>query len=143
MLCRLGKRGTTVCISLSIFYAMGLTLVGLPSGLLIGIAAGMLSFIRTLGRPWDSCFRWVLLFAVRRLAAIVAVAFIFFTACAGRKHPYTEAGGRPHRVASRDLVIFAVHRRRALWFSGRAPGTAGGGGGGGAGALCPAAVSAI
>lgn len=38
-----------VCISLSIFYAAGLTLVGLPSGLVIGLAAGMLSFIPYLG----------------------------------------------------------------------------------------------
>jgi predicted PurR-regulated permease PerM len=39
----------TVCASLAIFYAIALTLVGLNFGLLIGLAAGMLSFIPFVG----------------------------------------------------------------------------------------------
>jgi predicted PurR-regulated permease PerM len=39
----------TVCLLLGIFYAAGLSLVGLKSGLAIGFAAGMLSFIPYVG----------------------------------------------------------------------------------------------
>ncbi len=39
----------TVCLLLGIFYAIGLSLVGLKSGLAIGFAAGMLSFIPYIG----------------------------------------------------------------------------------------------
>jgi len=39
----------SVCLTLSVFYAGALTLVGLPSGLLAGIVAGMLSFVPFLG----------------------------------------------------------------------------------------------
>lgn len=39
----------SVCITLSVFYAVALTLAGLPSGLLVGIVAGMLSFVPFLG----------------------------------------------------------------------------------------------
>ena len=39
----------TVCLLLGIFYAIGLSLVGLKSGLAIGFAAGMLSFIPYVG----------------------------------------------------------------------------------------------
>jgi predicted PurR-regulated permease PerM len=39
----------TVCLILGIFYAVGLTLVGLKSGMAIGFAAGMLSFIPYVG----------------------------------------------------------------------------------------------
>ncbi|MDF2097177.1 AI-2E family transporter [Aquibaculum arenosum] len=39
----------TVCLALSVFYSVGLTLVGLPSGLIIGLTAGMLSFVPFLG----------------------------------------------------------------------------------------------
>jgi predicted PurR-regulated permease PerM len=39
----------TVCLILGVFYAAGLTLVGLKSGMAIGFAAGMLSFIPYVG----------------------------------------------------------------------------------------------
>ena len=39
----------TVCLLLGIFYATGLTLVGLKSGMAIGFAAGLLSFIPYVG----------------------------------------------------------------------------------------------
>jgi predicted PurR-regulated permease PerM len=39
----------TVCLILGIFYAIGLTLVGLKSGMAIGFAAGLLSFIPYVG----------------------------------------------------------------------------------------------
>ncbi len=40
---------TTVCLALGTFYAIGLTLIGLNFGALIGIAAGLLSFIPYVG----------------------------------------------------------------------------------------------
>ena len=39
----------SVCLVLSLIYAIGLSLVGLPSGLLIGLGAGLFSFIPYLG----------------------------------------------------------------------------------------------
>jgi predicted PurR-regulated permease PerM len=39
----------TVCLILGVFYAVGLTLVGLKSGMAIGFAAGLLSFIPYVG----------------------------------------------------------------------------------------------
>ncbi|WP_366554043.1 AI-2E family transporter [Aquibaculum sediminis] len=39
----------TVCLVLSAFYSVSLTLVGLPSGLVVGLTAGMLSFVPFLG----------------------------------------------------------------------------------------------
>jgi predicted PurR-regulated permease PerM len=39
----------TVCLLLGLFYAVGLTLVGLNFGLLIGLAAGLISFIPYVG----------------------------------------------------------------------------------------------
>jgi predicted PurR-regulated permease PerM len=39
----------TVCLILGVFYAVGLSLVGLKSGMAIGFAAGMLSFIPYVG----------------------------------------------------------------------------------------------
>ena len=39
----------SVCIVLSLFYALSLTLVGLQSGLLIGITAGFISFVPYIG----------------------------------------------------------------------------------------------
>jgi predicted PurR-regulated permease PerM len=39
----------TVCLILGVFYAIGLSLVGLKSGMAIGFAAGMLSFIPYVG----------------------------------------------------------------------------------------------
>ncbi|MHA1569798.1 MAG: AI-2E family transporter, partial [Alphaproteobacteria bacterium] len=39
----------SVCVILAIFYAVGLSLVGLRSGVIIGIVAGLLSFIPFFG----------------------------------------------------------------------------------------------
>jgi len=39
----------TVCLVLATFYATGLTLIGLQSGLIVGILAGLLSFVPFLG----------------------------------------------------------------------------------------------
>ena len=38
-----------ICLILSLFYAMALTLIGLNHGLLIGLAAGIISFVPYLG----------------------------------------------------------------------------------------------
>lgn len=99
----------TVCISLSIFYAVGLTLVGLPSGLLIGIAAGMLSFIPYLGAALGFLLSVGLAFLqFDDWLPIVAVAFIFFTGQALEGNILT-----PKLVGDRIglhpvIVIFAV-----------------------------------
>ncbi len=39
----------TVCLALGVFYSVGLTLVGLDLGLLVGVIAGLISFIPYLG----------------------------------------------------------------------------------------------
>jgi len=39
----------TVCLALAIFYSIGLTLAGLPFGLLVGVGAGLISFIPYVG----------------------------------------------------------------------------------------------
>src|SRR3546814_1311583 len=39
----------TVCLTLAVFYAVGLTLAGLDFGLTVGLIAGFLSFIPYLG----------------------------------------------------------------------------------------------
>jgi len=40
---------STVCLVLALFYGIGLTIVGLKSGLLVGLGAGLISFIPYLG----------------------------------------------------------------------------------------------
>ncbi|MFT8038243.1 AI-2E family transporter, partial [Salmonella enterica subsp. enterica serovar Enteritidis] len=39
----------TVCLILGVFYAAGLTLAGLQFGLIVGLAAGFISFVPYLG----------------------------------------------------------------------------------------------
>lgn len=99
----------TVCISLSIFYAVGLTLVGLPSGLLIGIAAGMLSFIPYLGAALGfvlSVGLAFLQFDSWLLIGAVALIFLFGQAVEGNILTPKLVGDRIalHPV----IVIFAV-----------------------------------
>ena len=43
-----------LCLILSFFYAVALSLVGLNHGLLIGVAAGLISFVMYLARLADS-----------------------------------------------------------------------------------------
>lgn len=69
----------SVCLVLGIFYAMGLMLVGLPFGLVIGIVAGLLTFIPYVG----SLFGFIISIAVALASfdgwegtAIVAAIFI-------------------------------------------------------------------
>lgn len=105
-----------VCISLSIFYAAGLTLVGLPSGLVIGILAGMLSFIPYLG----AAIGFLLSVGLAALQfdnwlAIAAVAAIFFVGQAVEGNILT-----PKLVGDRIglhpvIVIFAVLAGGALF----------------------------
>ncbi len=43
-------RGQAICcLVLALFYAVGLTIVGLDLGLIVGLAAGLLSFIPYVG----------------------------------------------------------------------------------------------
>ncbi|HLW28130.1 MAG TPA: AI-2E family transporter [Kiloniellales bacterium] len=105
-----------VCISLSIFYAVGLTLVGLPSGLVIGLLAGMLSFIPYLGAAIG--FLLSVGLAVLQFdswLAISAVAAIFFVGQAIEGNILT-----PKLVGDRIglhpvIVIFAVLAGGALF----------------------------
>ena len=70
----------TVCLSLGVFYAVGLTLCGLDLGLLIGLIIGFLSFIPYAG----SIIGFVLSFGLalvqfddwKRIAAVMIVFFI-------------------------------------------------------------------
>jgi predicted PurR-regulated permease PerM len=49
MLAGFARGQATVCLVLATYYATGLMLVGLPFGLVVGIAAGLLTFIPYLG----------------------------------------------------------------------------------------------
>lgn len=74
-------RGTgTVCMILGTFYALGLTLVGLNFGLVIGISAGLISFVPYLGATLGllaAVGTALVQFDGYLMAALVAV--IFFT----------------------------------------------------------------
>ena len=71
----------TVCLILGVFYAIGLTVVGLNFGLLIGLFVGLISFIPYVG----SLIGLVLSLGVALVQFwpewqwVVAVAVIFFT----------------------------------------------------------------
>src|SRR3546814_8354042 len=82
----------TVCLTLAVFYAVGLTLAGLDFGLTVGLIAGFLSFIPYLGSllglllsvglPLAQFDSWI---------SVVIVAAVFFVGTAlqgkiGRAH---------------------------------------------------------
>jgi predicted PurR-regulated permease PerM len=68
----------TVCLVLGIFYAVGLMIVGLPFGLVIGLLAGLLTFI-----PYVGCLSGLIVSMAIALASFdgwhgpVAVAVVF------------------------------------------------------------------
>ncbi|MDA0305501.1 MAG: AI-2E family transporter [Proteobacteria bacterium] len=68
-----------VCMVLAFFYAIGLTLVGLKSGMLVGIGAGAISFIPYLGAATGLCIGVAIAlaqFSDWMPVAIVALIFI-------------------------------------------------------------------
>jgi len=68
----------SVCLVLSILYGVGLTVTGLKSGLLVGLAAGFISFIPYLGAATGlSIGVGIALFQYSDIAPIMIVAGIF------------------------------------------------------------------
>ena len=69
---------SSVCLTLAIFYAVGLTFAGLEFGLLVGIGAGIISFIPYLGAAIGMAVGVGIAFAQYDiLGPVVAVAAIF------------------------------------------------------------------
>jgi|TARA_R110002072_G_scaffold2689_7_gene21809 predicted PurR-regulated permease PerM len=67
-----------VCLMLGVFYAVGLTLVGLKSGLLIGLIAGLLSFVPFVGAIGGGALAiGMALFQFDSITPVVVVAAIF------------------------------------------------------------------
>lgn len=98
-----------VCLILGAFYAAGLTAVGLSSGLIVGLIAGLLSFIPYLGAAIGLLLSVGLaLLQFDETWRVVAVAAIFFTGQAAEGNFLT-----PKLVGDRIrlhpvLVIFAL-----------------------------------
>jgi len=68
----------TVCLVLALLYGIGLTLTGLKSGLLVGLGAGLISFIPYLGAVVGMMVGvGIALFQYSELAPIVTVGVIF------------------------------------------------------------------
>jgi predicted PurR-regulated permease PerM len=68
----------SVCLTLSIFYGVGLTAAGLKSGLLVGLAAGFISFIPYLGASIGLIIGvGIAMFQYTEIAPILIVAGIF------------------------------------------------------------------
>jgi len=69
----------TVCLALAVWYGAALTVVGLKSGLLVGLGAGAISFIPYLGAATGLAvavaIAWVQ-FASWPMVAVVAVVFV-------------------------------------------------------------------
>ncbi|MEK9725338.1 MAG: AI-2E family transporter [Rhodospirillaceae bacterium] len=71
---------SSVCLALALFYGIGLTLVGLKSGLLVGLGAGLISFIPYLGAATGLAVGLgIALFQFSEWTSIVIVAAIFLT----------------------------------------------------------------
>ncbi|MEX2630865.1 MAG: AI-2E family transporter [Tistlia sp.] len=98
-----------VCMILGTFYAAGLTAVGLPSGLIVGVIAGLLSFIPYLGAAIGLLLSVGLaLLQFEEAWRVAAVAAIFFVGQAAEGNFLT-----PKLVGDRIrlhpvLVIFAL-----------------------------------
>jgi len=68
----------TVCLVLALIYGIGLTVTGLKSGLLVGLGAGLISFIPYLGAGIGMIVGvGIALFQYSELAPIITVAAIF------------------------------------------------------------------
>ena len=69
-----------VCLALAIFYGLGLTLIGLKSGLLVGFGAGVISFIPYLGAIFGLAVGLgIALFQFSEWLPIAVVAAVFVT----------------------------------------------------------------
>ncbi len=106
----------SVCLVLAVFYAVGLTLVGLKAGLLVGIAAGFLAFIPYIGAAVSTAVGVGMAFAqFDSLAHVAAVAVIFFTGQTAESYFLTPrlVGGRVG--LSPIWVIFAMFAFGAIF----------------------------
>ncbi|MFQ5772936.1 MAG: AI-2E family transporter [Kiloniellaceae bacterium] len=106
----------TVCLILGVFYALGLSLAGLDFGLIVGLVAGLLSFIPFVGATVGLVLSVGLAFAqFDDWARIAIVAAIFFVGQAAEGNVLTPklVGGRVglHPV----WVIFALLAGGALF----------------------------
>ena len=71
---------SSVCLVLALIYSIGLTIVGLKSGLLVGLGAGLISFIPYLGAATGLTVGLsIALFQFNELMPIAIVAGIFLT----------------------------------------------------------------
>lgn len=71
---------SSVCLVLALLYGIGLTIVGLKSGLLVGLGAGLISFIPYLGAATGLTVGLVIaLFQFSEWTPIIIVACIFLT----------------------------------------------------------------
>ena len=71
---------SSVCLVLALIYSIGLTIVGLQSGLLVGLGAGLISFIPYLGAATGLAIGIsIAVFQFNEWLPILMVAGIFFT----------------------------------------------------------------
>ena len=87
-----------VCLLLGTFYAVGLTLIGLNFGFLIGLGAGLLSFIPYVGSPSG-------------FVSSIGVAFV--AVLAGLDLDRGRGRGLPRRPVLEGYVLAATSHRRA------------------------------
>lgn len=103
-------RGTgTVCIVLGTYYAIGLTIAGLDFGLVIGLTAGVISFVPYLGATLGllaSVGTALVQFDGYLMAAVVAAIFMFGQFVEGNILQPTLVGERVHLHPV--WVIFAL-----------------------------------
>jgi predicted PurR-regulated permease PerM len=107
----------SVCLTLGTFYAVGLTLVGLESGLIVGILAGLISFVpyvgATVGLLTGVGLAWVQFGGDPMMVGMVAGVFVVGQVAESYVLTPRLVGGR---VGLHDLwIIFALMAGGALF----------------------------
>ena len=130
------------CMILAIFYALGLSIVGLELGLVVGLAAGFLSFIPYVGTITGAVVSIGLAFAqFPTWEGVVRVALVFGVGQILEGYViYPRFSRRPGRVAGGVGDFCVVRRWGGVRFSGRDARGAGGRHRGCAGAVLAAAL---
>ncbi len=130
------------CMLLALFYATALSMVGLDLGLIVGLSAGLLSFIPYVGSIAGGVTSIGLAFAQFPTWTGVADGRgrVRDGAAAGRLRDLSPLPGRPGGAARGVGDLRAVRRRRGVRLPGRAAGGAGGGDHRRAGAVLAAAL---
>ena len=134
----------TVCLLLGLFYALALTVAGLKFGLVIGLGAGLLSFIPYVG---------ALVGGVVAIGVGLVQFWPDFASIADRhrhlrrgpvhrrQFPLAQAGGQQHWPASRLADVCAVCLWLRVWLCRAVAGRSLGGRGRRSRALCPQQIS--